>query len=248
MMATLALENPSIKVPAYRIQESAHPALFRMRDYANLKGHASVAIGEKTPRTLGDVEGHPFHGNQWTGGGGAFTPSPEEDRVISNWAWPNASPTNTGMAYEHLRDPKTAEGKQMTALLNKLPVHDGVTYRGIALDKGSKELERLVSSKGYEMKLHSSASKSEDEALNFLDGETAYTHQQGVLLEVHGRGRDINPSLPEELRGTQEVVLPAGNRYRFASLSHESLESREGEQDPSRARKSVMRIVMKEVR
>jgi hypothetical protein len=152
---------------------------------------------------------------QFAGSGGEV--SADDQKIIANdWAWPNSSPT--GMSYERLRNPQTEEGKRMTEVLNKLPVHEGVTYRGVALSD-PKDVEKLVSAKGYTLNLHSSASKDLDVALTFADAQSAggVSSYKPFILEMHGRGRDINSRLPEDLQGTNEVVMMAGTRYKFAS-------------------------------
>lgn len=181
-------------------------------------------------RAAGDYEGHPFHGNQYTDGvGGGDTKevrsskdlSADESRLIDNWAWPNAAPEGFGLDYEKLRDPKSEDGKRMTALLERLPVHEGVTYRGLALED-PKDIERLVSTKGYELKLHSSASLDKGTAITFADASSIGGKTKAFVLEFHGRGRSINSLLPEALQSTEEVVITAGTRYKFGGLYHET--------------------------
>lgn len=159
------------------------------------------------------------HG-RWTAGGGDLTP--DDKKVVMEWAWPDANPIEP-MDYLAMRNPKTEEGKRMTAVLEKLPIHEGVTFRGVGL-ANPKDVEKLVSAKGYELNLHSSASKDLHTAVTFADAQSGFgagNRVQAVVLEMHGRGRDINAHLPEELQGTSEVVMMAGTRYKFAALSHE---------------------------
>lgn len=156
---------------------------------------------------------------QWTSGGGDLTP--EDHQLISNdWAWPDSSPN--GMSYTRMRNPKTEEGKRTTAMLKKLPIHDGVTYRGVGLSD-PKDIEKLVSAKGYELNLHSSTSTDLNTAITFADAQSVggISGIKPIIMEMHGRGRMINHLLPDELQNTEEVVAMAGTRYKFESLSRE---------------------------
>ena len=166
-------------------------------------------------------------------GGGALTAA-DEELIQGDWAYPNSNPN--GHSYEDLRDPSTPSGQEMTKILNKLPVRDGVTYRGVSIDP--RKVRQLVSAKGYELKLHSSASTEAETALIFAGEENeAQPGNVAVIMELHGRGRDINAFLPEELLATKEIVHTAGTRYRFKSLSHEKF-----------GRLAYMRVVLEEVR
>jgi hypothetical protein len=149
---------------------------------------------------------------------GGLTPE-DKDLIAGDWAWPDSNPS--GIDYTSLRNPEKSEGQRMTGILKKLPVYDGVTYRGVALTD-PKDIALLESAAGYELNLHSSASKDLSTAVAFADSNTFDQHAKGFVLELHGRGRDINEHLPEDLQNTKEVVLMAGTKYSFVSKRQES--------------------------
>ena len=138
----------------------------------------------------------------------------EDDVVVGDWAWPNASPK--GMDYDRLRNPKTEEGKKFLDVLNKLPVYDGVTYRGLSVeieDEVRKFFENTV-----KINLQSSSSKDISTALMFMDAAAA-GGGKNLLLEFRGRGADISGKLPEDLRYIKEVVIRAGSVYKWGGLT-----------------------------
>jgi hypothetical protein len=200
-------------------------AITRVREVNPSPGPNKVRGAEFNPDQPRDEHG------QW-----ANTLTAEDSAIIAgDWSWPDSNPG--GRSYDHLRDPKTADGKRMTEILSKLPVHEGVTYRGIALSN-PKDIEKLTSAKGYEFKLHSSSSQDFEVSRDFAASQSmGGRDSQAVILEMHGRGRDINDHLSEDLVGTKEVVIMAGTRYKFASISHEESDGLK-----------FMRIVLKEQR
>ncbi len=144
--------------------------------------------------------------------------SKDNQDLIDNWAYPDLP---NKISYDLMRDPKTEEGYKMTALLDTMPVHNGVTFRGLMLDN-PKDVEKMISAKGYQLKLHSPTSKNLDTALTFADAQSGGGRiGQAIIMELHGKGRDISAHLPDEYSSTEEVVATAGTRYKFAGLRHE---------------------------
>jgi hypothetical protein len=169
---------------------------------------------------LSDADEPRAAGGVGSGVRGHTTEKFSDERLFDNWAWPNASPIGSGgLSYEALRNPKTDEGRQMTAALNKLPLYQGIAYRG--MDLAPKDLEKFVAAKGYVLDLHSSASTDENIAAEFASqAHEIGLGRQMVVLETHGSARNILAKLPVDLQETKEVVLMAGTRYKFQSLSH----------------------------
>lgn len=187
-------------------------------DVRNTSGVAAAEMLRQQLRSAAGPadEARDEHG-QWTSGGGDLTVA-DKALIAGDWAWPNSNP-GKGHSYEDLRDPSTASGKMMTGVLEKMPEHNGVTFRGISLER-DKDVEQLVSAKGFTLREHSSSSLDKDTALMFMDSQSVGTSQP-VLMELHGRGRDITSHLPDDLQDTKEVVLLAGTRYKFQKLVHE---------------------------
>ena len=142
----------------------------------------------------------------------------EGSNNVNYWQFADSSPR--GPSYIDMRNPATAAGKSFTRTLSKMPDFQGTTYRGVVLDDA--EIQRLVSAKGYKMRLHSSASTDIDVAKQFMSAEgVADPSKKSVLLELKGKGKNINSFLSEELQGTKEIVMEAGTNYKFSGISQE---------------------------
>lgn len=124
------------------------------------------------------------------------------------------------MLYSDMRNPSTPDGKRTTEMLTRLPIHTGSTYRGLSLS--DEDLTKLIVSPNFVLTLHSSSSTDKRVAIQFADSTSDNGRQDNaILMEFRGRGRNINPFLPEELQNTEEVVLLAGTKYKITSISDE---------------------------
>jgi SPP1 gp7 family putative phage head morphogenesis protein len=160
-----------------------------------------------------DSTGHDDHGRG--DGGGTLTEA--EGKMASAWASADAT------VYGKLRDPKSAEGKAMSALLEKLPAYGGTAYRGATLR--DRDIEKLTSAKGAKISLHSSASQDEEVAAQFMGQamENSDADRSPVIIEFRNAGaREIGHLFEGTDAAELEVVIPAGTTYDFRALVHEA--------------------------
>ena len=133
-----------------------------------------------------------------------------------------------GGRYEAMRSPSTPEGKQFVAILDKLPLHDGVVYRGLVLTQAN--VDRLQATKELRLTKVSSSSKNPDVAHDFMTNEhdqRIEDNRKGgvmVLMELHTTtGRDIEHVLMPGGPYTEEreVALLPKSRFAITEITHD---------------------------
>lgn len=118
--------------------------------------------------------------------------------------------------FNQMRKPTTKLGKELAAALDKLPVYDGVSYRGVSISDDA--LQSVLEWQYTTIKLQSSASTSRAVAVDFMDYNSTAASKD-VIFEFHGRAADLRSKLGEDYKETEEVIIRAGSVWRKESVT-----------------------------